>query len=128
MIRLAIVGSRHHNDFENFCTHVQNYIKKIGEPQVIISGGALGIDTMAKRFAAENNYEFFEYIADWKKYGKFAGPRRNQLIVDDATHMLAFPLDGPGTKDVLKKMNFARKKVFIVDDMPLLSVEKRKIQ
>lgn len=113
MIRLAIVGSRHHNDYEKFCKHVHNYIEKIGKPQLIISGGASGIDTMAKRFATENNYEFIEYIADWTKYGKSAGPKRNQLIVNDATHMLAFPLDGPGTKDVLKKMNFAKKKFLL---------------
>ena len=79
---------------------------------------------MARRFATENHFLLLEYLPDWKKYGKIAGPKRNQLIVNDASHMIAFPLDGPGTKDAIKKMTFAKKKVFIVN-MPLLT-KKRK--
>lgn len=113
MIRLAIVGSRKHDNYKEFEKNVREWIKVNGTPEVIISGGAEGADKLAKRFATENNYTFIEYPAQWNMYGKAAGPMRNQKIVDEATHMIAFPLDAPGTgagtKDSLTRMQKAKK-------------------
>ena len=120
MIRLALVGSRRHNNYSIFEKHVKDWIAKNGKPDIIISGGADGLDSLARKFAREENYTFVEYLPDWKRFGKRAGPIRNQLIVDDSTHMIAFPLDGPGTADSINKMDIAKKPKMVVENMPLL--------
>ena len=125
MIRLALVGSRNHNDYETFSKHVKDWIAKNGKPEVIISGGAHGLDAMARRFAREEKYSIIEYLPNWKKYKKRAGPIRNKLIVDNATDMIAFPLDGPGTKDSIEQMRMTKKEPVIIE-MSLLQ-NKRKI-
>lgn len=49
-MKLAIVGSRELNDYSFFCNHVNEFIKEHEPPELIISGGAKGADTLAKRY------------------------------------------------------------------------------
>jgi hypothetical protein len=46
----------------------------------IISGGARGVDSVAREFAKELELDFEEYPAQWYKYGKSAGFKRNLLM------------------------------------------------
>ena len=68
----------------------------------IISGGARGADSLAERYAKENNIEFVCFPADWKTHGKVAGFIRNKDIVKASDRVIAF-YDGKssGTKDTL---------------------------
>lgn len=45
---------------------------------IIISGNASGADSLGERYAKENNYKLRVMPADWNKYGKKAGPIRNE--------------------------------------------------
>ncbi len=75
-----------------------------GVPDVIISGGASGADALAENYARENGIVLQVFAAEWKKFGKSAGPMRNTLIVNECTHMLAFPSkNGAGTQDSMEK-------------------------
>ena len=94
---LGIVGSRDYNNYENTKNIVLEGIKSfnnmytISDIMEIVSGGANGVDMMAKLLAKEYNIKFTEYKAEWDKYGRKAGPIRNQLIVDQSTHLIALP-------------------------------------
>lgn len=70
----------------------------------IISGGAKGVDTNAKKFAAYHKIKFKEYLPDWKnikikdaiirqnqfgKYNAKAGLNRNSLMAKDADILLS---------------------------------------
>lgn len=70
----------------------------------IVSGGAKGVDTLAKNFAIENNYKYIEFLPDYEKYGKAAPLRRNDKIIDYSNLVLAL-WDGKskGTKYVIDK-------------------------
>lgn len=111
MIKLAIVGGRDYNNHNNFKVIVDNYIKEIGTPSEIVSGGADGVDTMAEKYAKENNINTKIFKPDYDKYGH--GPdapkMRNTEIVAYATHVLALPtVKSRGTYDSInkaKKMN-----------------------
>ena len=74
----------------------------------IVSGGANGADTLAKRYAIEHSLNYKEYLPDWKTYGKRAGFIRNQDIIDNSDFVFAF-WDGAsaGTKNSidLAKLN-----------------------
>lgn len=84
-MRLAVVGSRTFTDYELMFLVLDLYA-----PTVIISGGAKGADTLARRFALANDIELREYPAEWDKYGKSAGFRRNKFIVDDCDAIVVF--------------------------------------
>lgn len=69
----------------------------------IISGGATGVDTVAIEWAIVNWIPFAEFKPDWKRYGRKAGPLRNQKMLDEGVDLvIAFP-GGKGTADMVRK-------------------------
>lgn len=69
---------------------------------VIVSGKARGADSLGEQYAAENGYEISAHPADWDKYGKSAGYRRNAEMAQEADALIAF-WDGKsrGTKHMI---------------------------
>lgn len=107
--KLAIVGSRHYKNYEQFEKRVLKWMKDHGKPTKIISGGATGADAMAERFSKENGIECQVFLPDWSKGG---GPARNTLIVNACTHVLAFPSKtGKGTQNTIKQANAKNKHI-----------------
>jgi len=100
-VKIAIIGSRSFQDYDLVQAVLSEY-----SPTQIISGGAKGADSLAERFAAENNIEKLIFYPDWDLHGRAAGPIRNKLIVDAADFVLAF-WDGAsrGTKSSIDYAN-----------------------
>jgi hypothetical protein len=114
-MNLAIVGSRTYTNYESFKQHMSEYVSIRGSPKQIISGGALGADTLAERYAHENKIPIIIYHAEWNKYGKGAGMLRNTDIVHASTHVIAFPSrTGRGTQDTINKAKKLNKNVEII--------------
>ncbi|MBI2020165.1 DUF2493 domain-containing protein [Candidatus Daviesbacteria bacterium] len=49
----------------------------------IIEGEARGADSLARECAEELGIKVLKFPADWKKYGKAAGPIRNQQMLKE---------------------------------------------
>lgn len=78
---------------------------KPGDITLIISGGARGVDTIAKQIADESGIPFKLYPANWSKYGRYrAGRIRNSEMADDADIVVAV-WDGvsTGTHHMIKE-------------------------
>ena len=111
---IAIVGSR---DFKNFGllekTILENY--KIENITELISGGAIGTDTLAEQFAIKHSIPMSIFKLDWDVYGKSAGYKRTWLIIDNSDEIIAF-WDGisKGTKLLIDLANKYKKKLMIV--------------
>ena len=123
MFKIAIVGSRNWRDWDKFKVCIEQIFDEWGvdKPDMIISGGASGVDAMAERFAWVK-YDMVPVVfkADWNKHGTKAGPIRNSLIVKECTHVIAFPSrKGKGTQDTIKKAISSGKvvKKFFVEDL-----------
>lgn len=105
MMHIIIAGCRNFNDYSVVEKEMMNYIGKfIGKLEIeIISGGATGVDALGERFAHEHNLPLRIVPADWKTYGRSAGPRRNEQMVRMAGTLVAF-WDGKsrGTKNMIK--------------------------
>jgi len=84
-IKLAVVGSRDFVDYKYLCEMLDWF-----EIKQIISGGDKGANRLAKRYAEENTLDYKEFPAEWDRYGKSAGYRRNVQIVESADEVVAF--------------------------------------
>ena len=83
----------------------------------IISGGASGADQLASEYANDMNIDQVVYPANWTKYGKSAGPIRNQLMIDDAEPDLVVAFKGgSGTADMVRRAHLAGIKVIEIND------------
>ena len=109
--RVIIAGSRGFNDYnllEEKCDFLLSEKVKTHDI-VIVSGTARGADKLGERYARERGYELEAHPADWDKYGKSAGYRRNQEMAEVADAVICF-WDGTskGTKhmiDIAKEKN-----------------------
>lgn len=101
---LAVVGSRHCVDRERVFALIDAWIAANGRPAQIVSGGASGVDAAAELYAQQHCISLQVMRAEWARFGRRAGPRRNALIVEAATHVLALPSrTGRGTQDTIAK-------------------------
>jgi hypothetical protein len=74
-----------------------------GMPQVIVHGGARGVDTLAGLWCLASGIPQQIWRADWKSHGHAAGPIRTRAMLHAARPelMLAFP-GGAGTRFAIK--------------------------
>lgn len=95
--RVAIVGSRGYADMEE----VRRFVRSLAPGTVVVSGAGKrrrerlprekwGVDEHAEDEAELCGLEVSSHPAEWEKYGKSAGHRRNPHIVDDCTRLEAF--------------------------------------
>lgn len=70
----------------------------------IIQGNAAGADALAALWAKKRGVPDRRFPADWRKHGHFAGPSRNQQMLDEGRPdlVLAFP-GGRGTADMVRR-------------------------
>lgn len=88
-MKLIIAGSRElGNRLES--TFVEDLIMEfgIGKPEEVVSGGAHGIDNLGESYASMARVEVSRFPADWDKYGKAAGPKRNRIMASYADALL----------------------------------------
>ena len=109
-MRLIIAGGRNFFDYELLEKEAKEFIG--GKKAVIISGLARGADTLACDFAAEHGHPLEGFHAEWDKYGRSAGIRRNKLMAKSADHLLAF-WDGK-SRGTMHMIDFAHSKNLVV--------------
>lgn len=105
---IAVSGSRYYNDFVKIYNTIREEVSKTDLKPVLIHGGCRGADTLAENCFREivDDPEVIVYKANWGKYGRKAGPRRNAKIVENADVLLAFPL--PQSKGTYNTIHLAR--------------------
>lgn len=105
IIKIVIAGCRDYNNYEEAKTYIDLCISNIrnGNKIIILSGGASGADKLGERYAKENGFDVELYPADWNKYGRSAGPRRNKLMAENCDCVICF-WDGKsrGTKSMIE--------------------------
>ncbi len=102
--KIAIGGCRNFHNYTFFKKYVDIYLSdiKCTGDIAIISGHCSGTDVLAERYARENNYPLEIYPAQWQKFGRSAGPKRNEIMVKNCDYVIAF-WDGKsrGTKNLI---------------------------
>ena len=99
IINLAIVGSSRFYDFMIFEDAVETWIDENGYPDLIIVGGASGVDYMAERWADNNSVPIAIFTEEWSApasslvdSGRAEAPNTlTEKILSGASHILAIP-------------------------------------
>jgi YspA, cpYpsA-related SLOG family len=81
----------------------------------LIHGGASGADRLAGDWAASRGIPVEFHPADWQRYGRAAGPIRNQQMLAEKPDMVvAFP-GGRGTVDMVRRVRHAEIALVVVE-------------
>jgi hypothetical protein len=77
-MRVLICGSRNWSDYG----YIENIMhERLKDGDIVIHGAARGADSIAGSIAEEMGLEVIRFPANWKKYGRSAGPVRNQQML-----------------------------------------------
>ena len=90
MIKLMICGSRVITDEQFVFNIIDEYVAKLPDDVIVIEGEAYGVDLIAKKWAITHNKQIMSFPAQWDKYGKSAGFRRNYDMVEACDQCLIF--------------------------------------
>jgi hypothetical protein len=109
--RILICGGRNYDDRTHFFHFMDRVIEAIGgtgetpkRDVVIIHGAAPGADTLADDYGRERELRVIRYPADWKTYGRAAGPIRNRLMLTDGQpHVIIAFKGGNGTANMIEQ-------------------------
>jgi hypothetical protein len=120
-VRVLICGDREWTDPLPIHLVVRATVERSrtrGEDTTIIAGGARGADSIAARFTS-GFADLEEYPADWAKYGKAAGPIRNQQMLDEGKPDIVFAFHddlaiSKGTGDMVRRAKAAGIPVYVV--------------
>lgn len=99
-MKVLVCGGRDFSDKDKLFSSLDE-VEGITE---IIHGNASGADKLAGQWAKLRGKSCTYYPADWKRYGKMAGPIRNarMLHLERPKMVVAFP-GGAGTRDMIRQ-------------------------
>jgi len=134
MVNIGIVGSRKYTNKTKVEEIVELCMQKYGQDRIrVISGGALGADTLGREVALEKGLQYLEYNpghTEWnyysgkpkewygKKYNVGLFFERNTFIAEDSQILFAFIPEGHqsnGTMDTVGKIKKMNKPCFIIN-------------
>lgn len=123
-MRLLVCGSRDWAD-EGL---IERVLSGYARETVVIHGGAPGADKLAGAAAKKLGMSVDVFPADWAHYGKAAGPKRNQKMLDKGQPdaVIAFHPDlsqSKGTKDMIERSEKAGLSVTLITGRPTMTCD-----
>ena len=120
--RVLVCGSRDFGDRGLVDAKLDEVRERLGGvPMRVISGAARGADSLAADWARKNGVPCDEYPAEWDRYGRSAGYRRNErMLAEGRPHLVvAFPQgESRGTRMI---MDIAAKAKVAVEEIDPVS-------
>ena len=106
--KVIIAGSRGFSNYKLLREQCNKFLREKRKTSniIVVSGHARGADTLGEKYAQDEGFTLEIYPAQWKKFGKRAGYRRNEQMAEVADALIAF-WDGSsrGTKHMIDIMN-----------------------
>lgn len=109
MVKIIVAGSRNFNNYSLLESYLDIVINSMAyKPVTIISGTARGADQLGERYAENKGHGIERYPAEWDKYGRSAGYKRNEQMAEVADVLVAF-WDGQ-SRGTMHMINIAKNK------------------
>lgn len=111
--KILICGSRNWHDRDKIIER----FKTISTNSIIIHGGCNGADSISGEIASSLGISVMCYPANWKEFGRSAGPRRNQQMLDEGKPdlVIVFHEDLQNSRGTLDMMKRAKKSGVIIE-------------
>ena len=102
---------------------IERELRKLPVDTLVIHGAARGADTLGKFVAEKIGLKVINdgkgFPADWRRYGRAAGPIRNQQMIDEGKPDLVLAFheninESVGTKDMVTRARRVGLKVIII--------------
>jgi predicted Rossmann-fold nucleotide-binding protein len=128
-MRVIVAGGRDFDDYQLMCARLNHFFSQLDKKKLVIVNGdgpglwdkiqkryvTQGADQLAKKYANEHRIPLDMYPPDWDRYGKGAGPRRNEQMAQNADALVAFNTGGRGTANMIKLAEEYGLKIRVID-------------
>lgn len=114
-MKVLVCGHREFDDWNLLCSTLGPYASL---DNTIIEGEAKGADFLARVWAKWQGVPYEAYPADWKTYGKAAGPIRNKQMLTEGKPDLVVAFlakDSIGTKNMIDQARKAGVETVVID-------------
>lgn len=90
--RIVVAGCRDYENYNDAKAYIDICIREIKKSHTLIflSGGCRGADMLGEKYAYENGYKVEKYYANWQRYGKSSGPKRNRQMAEACDYVICF--------------------------------------
>ena len=110
-MKILICGDRNWTNYEYMKREFESLKTEFGE-FIVIQGWARGADQMAEGLAREFEFKSIGFPARWDLYGRAAGPKRKQQMLDEGKPDLVIRFhpyieNSKGTKDMIRRADQA---------------------
>lgn len=89
MFKVIVAGTRSCDDYELLEERLNYYLQDKTDVE-IVSGTARGTDQLGELYAANHGLSVTRFPAEWERYGKSAGYKRNAQMAEYADAAIVF--------------------------------------
>tara|TARA_R110001583_G_scaffold38377_1_gene124060 strand:+ start:113 stop:463 length:351 start_codon:yes stop_codon:yes gene_type:complete len=113
-MKLIIAGGRNFTDYKKLCQICDNILQDQTNIEIVSGAYFKGADQLGEKYAAEKGFLLTKFPADWKRFGRAAGPKRNEQMAIYAEALVAFwNGKSKGTKNMINLVKSSHLKVVI---------------
>ena len=114
-MKVIIAGSRNFTDYKKLCKICNHILQDQTDIEIVSGAYYKGADKLGEEYAKETGYKLTKFPADWKRFGRAAGPLRNEQMANYADALIAF-WDGKskGTKHMIDLAKSRRLNTMII--------------
>ena len=111
-MKLIIAGSPTFTDYQRLCQVLALDRHRITQ---VLTGGARGAERLGYRWAWKHTIRHQLFRAEWERFGKSAGVRRNHEMAQAGDMLVAFHVNNsPGTAHMVQCMRQRGKPVVVI--------------
>ena len=111
-MKLLVAGSRAFTDYQKLCQVLAPERHRIAQ---VLTGGARGADQLGYRWAWKHQVKHQLFRAEWERFGRSAGMRRNHQMAQAGDMLVAFHVNNsPGTAHMIACMRARGKPVVVI--------------
>ena len=111
---VIVTGGRDFKPLKEHYDWLENELR-YQKANLVITGDAAGADAFGNRVAVKMGLKTQRVPANWSRFGRRAGPMRNEEMSEKANVLIAFP-GGDGTKNMCDIMIKQKKKVIYYEN------------
>ncbi|WP_298286857.1 DUF2493 domain-containing protein [uncultured Lutibacter sp.] len=102
-MKLIIAGSRTFTDYKKLFEVCDQILQDQNNIEIVSGAYYRGADKLGEQYAKERGYKLIRFPPDWERFGKAAGPKRNEQMANYADALIAF-WEGKsrGTKNMMQ--------------------------